>query len=185
MSVAITRGWTNIITNLDNELATRGLPSTMEMVTSFGQKVESVLNTVGGSMVFVVDYVMNVYNVMSSVGTFVTYNWGTIDPVIWGVVAALGAYCAIMGIIKIIESECILMRVLHTAALIAHNVALGISALATGNAALAQTAFNAALSVCPILPVVVLLGAIVAGLVHINNELGSLEITLLVFKQFL
>lgn len=183
MSAAITRGWTNVITDLDNELAARGLPSTMEMVTAFGQKVESVLNSVGNSMGFVVDCVMNVYNIMSSVGGFVADNWSVIEPIILGVVAAMGAYTIALSVLKARESECIIIRTLHTAALIAQNVALGISALATGNAALAQTAFNAALSACPILPVLVLLGAIVAGLVHVNNELGSLEITLLVFKQ--
>lgn len=183
MQAAITRGWTNVITDLDNELAARGLPSTMEMVTAFGQKVESVLNSVGDSMGFVVDCVMNVYDVMLTVGGVVADNWSVIEPIIWGVVAALGAYTAALGILKVIESECILMRGLHTAALIIQNVALGISALATGNAALAQTAFNAALSACPILAVVSLLGALVAGLVYVNNELGSLEITFLVFKQ--
>ena len=172
MQAAITRGWTNIITNIDNELAARGLPSTMEMVTAFGQKVESVLNSVGDSMGFVVDCVMNVYDVMSQVGTFVADNWSIIEPIIWGVVAAVVAFKLAHACMSVIAF------LVNTVA-----AAYGIEASQVTAVTIAQWGLNAAMKAFSSIAIVALIGAIVAGLVYVNNELGSLKITLLVFKQ--
>lgn len=179
MQAAITRGWTNVITDLDNELAARGLPSTMEMVTAFGQNVESVLNSVGNSMGFVVDCVMNVYNVMSSVfdvistvGGFVVDNWSVIEPIIWGVVTAIVAFKLAHACMSVIAF------LVNTVA-----AAYKIEASEVTAAKIAQWGLNAAMKAFSSIAIVALIGAIVAGLVYVNNEFGSLEITLLVFKQ--
>ncbi|MCI8409100.1 MAG: tape measure protein [Lachnospiraceae bacterium] len=171
VSAAIKRGWTNVITNLDNELAARGLPSTMEMVTAFGQKVESVLNTVGNSMGFMVDCVMNVCNVISSVGGFVVDNWSIIEPIIWGVVTAVVAFKLAHACMSLI------------AFLVNTVAAYRIEASEVTAAKIAQWGLNAAMKAFSSIAIVALIGAIVAGLVYVNNEFGSLEITLLVFKQ--
>lgn len=142
---AITRGWTNVITNLDNELAARGLPSTMEMVTAFGQNVESVLNTVGNSMGFAVDCVMNVYNVMSSVGGFVANNWSVIGPIIYAVAGAFLAYAAYVTITK------------------------GVIAVAT----VAQKIWNAAMLASPTTQLVMSIGAMIAVIIVLANRFSG------------
>lgn len=101
LQAAITRGWADIITNLDAELAARGLPSTMEMVTTFGQKVESVLKAVGGAMGPVISGALGIYNVVAgmvtNVGSFVQENWGTITSVVQGVVNGVTCLLTVMS----------------------------------------------------------------------------------------
>ncbi|MBD5089360.1 MAG: tape measure protein [Clostridiales bacterium] len=173
MHAAITRGWTNIITDLDNELAARGLPSTMEMVTAFGQKVESVLNSVGDSMGFVVDCVMNVYDVMSSVGGFVVDNWSVISPIIYSVIAALGAYCVIMGIIKIIEVISAGVKIALALASFAHAAATRTEASATARATAEQYALNASLLSCPLTWIIIMIIALIAVIVALANHFSG------------
>ena len=101
LQAAVTRGWADIITNLDAELAARGLPSTMEMVTTFGQKVESVLKAVGGAMGPVISGALGIYNVVAgmvtNVGSFVQENWGTIISVVQGVVNGVTCLLTVMS----------------------------------------------------------------------------------------
>lgn len=187
MQAAITRGWTNVITNLDNELAARGLPSTMEMVTAFGQNVESVLNTVGNSMGFVVDCVMNVYNVMSSAGGFIADNWSVIEPIIWGVVAAMGFYetalivnNVLQGISNIQKTIAAVKEYAHAKAVLANASAHNTETVATARATVAQASFNTALFACPltwiilaIIEFIVIVYALVAAINKLTGTTNS------------
>ena len=173
MQAAITRGWTNVITDLDNELAARGLPSTMEMVTAFGQKVESVLNSVGNSMGFVVDCVMNVYDVMSSVGGFVVDNWGTIAPIIGGIVAAYIAYNGVLFAYNAIRAITNAIDAISTARAALHAGATFTEAAATTTATGAQAGFNATLLACPLTWIILLIIALIAVIIALANHFSG------------
>lgn len=165
MGAAITRGWTNIITNLDNELSARGLPTTMEMVAGFGQKVENVLGTIGDSMGWVVDVAIGVGSAIGSAGGFIVDNWGIIAPIIGTVAAAylvyngvLLAYNTIQGISNFLSAVGIARAELHAGATFAQ-------AAATTTATGAQVGFNATLLACPItwiiIGIMILIGAVI------------------------
>ena len=103
VKAAATRGWTGVIQSIDDQLAAHGLPSSMELVQSFGQTVENVLGSVADSMGIAIDWGMRIGDTLSSAGTFISDNWGIIEPLLWGIVAALGAYYTAMGLIKAVE----------------------------------------------------------------------------------
>jgi len=97
---AVTRGWADIIQSLDNELAAHGLPSSMEVVQSFGQTVEGVLGSVADNMGTVVAWGTRIADTLSGAGTFIADNWGTIGPVVYGAAAALTVFAIAMGVVK-------------------------------------------------------------------------------------
>ncbi len=135
---AITRGWTNAIQSLDAALASHGLPSTMEMVAMFGEKVEGVLNAVGNSMEGVVGMAVQAGEFLSGAGAFISDNWGTIAPVLIGVAAAWVAY-----------------------------------KVATLAASVTQWAMNAALLGCPIVWIMIAVGALAAVVVALANKFSG------------
>lgn len=94
MGAAINRGWVEVITGLDEALASHGLPTAMEMVNMFGQKVELILTGIGNAMGFVIEVAMNIYNTMCTVADFISSHWSVIGPIVYGVVAALIVYYA-------------------------------------------------------------------------------------------
>lgn len=177
---AITRGWTSTIQNLDTALASHGLPSTIEMVTMFGQKAEKVLNSLGNSMYWLVGMAVNVGEVVSNIGSvagrtgsFISNNWGTIGPVVWAVVAALGAYYGIMGVIKAVELISAGVKIALTVATFACATAMRAQASSTAYATAAQYGLNTAILSCPLTWLIVLLMALVAVLVIVANRIAK------------
>ncbi len=142
---AVTRGWTNIIQSLDNELAANGLPGAMEMVQSFGQTVENVLNSVAGSMDVVVGWGIRIADVLSGAGTFIADNWGIIGPVVYGVAAALAFFAIVMGVVKVV----------------------------TLLAAAAQFLFNTAIATSPLGWVIIVIGILIGAVIGLANHFSG------------
>lgn len=95
---SIAEGWANIITNLDSQLASQGLPTTMEMIYLFGETVGNVLNTVAENMDWIVGAASTVGGILGSAGSIIAENWGLIASVLAGVAAAWLVYnVAVIG----------------------------------------------------------------------------------------
>ena len=88
----MTRGWQNIITSLDDELAARGLPTTMQMFQQLGVNVESMLNGIADNMGMIVDVATTVGDAVGSVAGFINDHWSVIGPVIASVTTAMIAF---------------------------------------------------------------------------------------------
>lgn len=158
---AITRGWASIITDLDASLASRGLPSTMEMVTAFGLKVEAILNKIGDSMNTVIGVAMNIYDVMSTVGGFVADNWSIIAPIIYAVAAALAIYTAVLitnNAVQAISNGLKAVAALKASVL---ATAQAYAAGATFAEMVAVQGLNTALLACPLTWIILLIIALV------------------------
>lgn len=155
VQAAITRGWTNVLASLDAALADRGLPSSMEMITEFGAKAEEALNAAANAMGTVVELATVVYNTMSTAGGFIADNWSIIAPVIYGVVAALIVYNAVMGIGWLTTLKNIAAMVWKTAVDWAETAAIIAMTIA-------QEGLNAALAMCPLTWIIILVIALVA-----------------------
>jgi len=145
MGAAITRGWTNVITNLDNELSSRGLPTTMEMVSMFGQTVENVLNNVGNSMGWIVDAAVGVGSAVGSAGSFIADHWGVISSVLYGVAAALAVYYGWQLL----------------------------CAAATGIVTAKQWLWNAALMASPISVIIIVIAALIGVVIALANHFSG------------
>ena len=162
MHAAFNRGWVSILQSVDDSLAAHGMPSLMEMVSGFGQKVESVMSSAGGVINRVIDVAVKVGTTLGKAGAFVKDNWSMIAPILTGVITLLIAYNAV----KLISAG---ITAAQSAAERIHATVVALGTAQTFRAAAAQTSLNAALLACPITWFVV---GIVAAAVALNLVIG-------------
>lgn len=162
MHAAFNRGWVSILQSVDDSLAAHGMPSLMEMVSGFGQKVERVMNSAGGVINRVIDMAVTVGTTLGKAGAFVQDNWSLIAPILTGVITLLIAYNAV----KLISAG---ITAVQSAAESIHATVVALGTAQTFGAAAAQTSLNAALLACPITWFVV---GIVAVAVALNLVIG-------------
>ena len=99
-------------------------------------------------------------------GAAIVDNWSWIEPIIWGVVAALIAYNATQGIAWLTTLKDIAVKGAHAVA--SAGETLAILALIA-----AQDGLNAAMAACPITWIVVAVIALIAGLVALCNWIAK------------
>lgn len=182
MRAAISRGWEDVIQSVDGALASHGLPSSMEMVSAFGAKVESVLGTVGGSMNVVVGIAANIGRLIGGAGNFIVDNWSIISPVIYGVGIALLIYAGYLGVVKAAEIAAAAAKGAASLAAYIHVAAMNAETRAAGRATLAQHGLNSALLACPLTWMVVGFIAVVAVLsmvIAVYNKLNGTHISVM------
>jgi tape measure domain-containing protein len=98
--------------------------------------------------------VLDIINIVADVGTFIQSNWGLIEPVIWGIIAALIVYNAALLISNTLAGEGVIAMVAKTIADWAETAALIAMTFA-------QEGLNAALALCPITWIIILIIALV------------------------
>lgn len=177
MQASFTRGWVSVIESVDYALASRGLPSSMEMITMFGQKAERVLNSVGNAMGFVVGIATDVGGFLGDAGSLIVDNWSLIAPVIGGVGTALLLYIGYLAAVKTAEMIATGVKIAYCIASFAHAAATGGVVTATASATAAQYGLNAALLASPITWILIIIIAIIAAIylvvAAINKVTGS------------
>lgn len=103
-------------------------------------------------------------------------HWQIVEPLALGAAAAVAVYAAATKTAAVWEAISTANKEAGTAALIAHNIVTGLAALATGNLTAAQTAFNAALTACPLFWVALGIGVAVAALAVWIQRVGGLRV---------
>lgn len=173
VQAAVSRGWVSVVQNLDTALAANGLPSSMELVTMFGQKVESVLNQVGDSMWWVVNMGVNIGRAMGTAGDFVADHWGIIAPIIGAIAATWLTYKGVLIGFNIVRAITNTLEAIHTARAALHTGATIAGAAATTTATGAQVGFNAALLACPATWIMLAIIALIAVLIALANHFSG------------
>lgn len=107
-------------------------------------------------------------------------NWSTIEPIFWGVAAAAGAYLAISKAQAIWTAINTSGTIAYNVALMAKSVAMGIVALATGNAALMQQALNTAMLASPIGWITLAIGLLIVWIYKWVQSVGGLRVAWLI-----
>ena len=155
MKTAISKGLVDLIDNANKSLQEAGLPSIQQLITNAGKAIRTGLQKLGTILGVVIKYAAKVYE-------FFANNWSKIAPIIYGIVAAMIAYKAVMLIVTAIEGIAAFIK--------------GVLTTATMIATAAQYGFNAALYACPITWIVALIVlliaiilALVAGLIYLWN----------------
>ncbi len=108
----------------------------------------------------------NVFDMIIGAGGFIADNWSIIEPVIFGVVAALLVYNATTGIAWLTTLQ-------QTAAQIAGTIASGAQAVATFGATIAQQGLNAALAACPLSWIIIMIIALIAIIYAVCNAIAK------------
>ena len=108
-------------------------------------------------------------NIAAAALGFISDNMETLTPIIWGVIAALFVY-------KAITMASTAGIVAYNIALMAKSIAMGIVALTTGNATLAQTALNTAMAASPIGWLMLAVGGLTVLIYKWIKSVGGIKI---------
>ena len=142
------------------------------------QRLNDLANTDGfqefatnaiNDLAVVAGVVLDIFEGIGSIGTFVQDNWQIIGPVVYGVVAALAAYATYVGITNAIDMISTGIKITMCVASYAHAAATGTEASATA----AQYGLNTAMLSCPLTWIVVGIMALIIVLVALCNHFSG------------
>ncbi len=146
------------------------------------QRLNDLANTAGfqefatnaiNDLAVVAGVVLDIFEGIGSIGTFVQDNWQIIGPVVYGVVAALAAYATYVGITNAIDMISTGIKITMCVASYAHAAATGTEASATAAATAAQYGLNTAMLSCPLTWIVVGIMALIIVLVALCNHFSG------------
>ena len=152
---AITRGWISLIDNANAALANAGFGTILDGIREFGETAERVMGKIGVAVGIMLTILSPAFQFMQDAAGFIADNWSILEPIVWGLIAALVVYNATMGIAW-------LTTLLNIAAKIAHALASAAETVAIFALIAAQDGLNAALAACPLTWIIILIIAIIA-----------------------
>lgn len=126
------------------------------------------------AMATLANVVLNVFELVGTVGGFIADNWSVISPIIYGVIAALAVYAAYLGIVKGIEIASAAATAIHSVAM---SAKIGVMAALTGQtmaATAAQMGYNGALYACPVVWIIVLIIALIAVIMAVCSAIAKM-----------
>ena len=123
---------------------------------------QTFVNGAAGALSTVAGIVLDIFNLVASVGGFIGENWSIIQPIIMGIVTALGLYYGAMLLYNTITSIATAITTAKSFAEQVHAASLMMGTGATFAATAAQYGLNAALYACPIVWIIALIVALIA-----------------------
>lgn len=126
------------------------------------------------AMATLANIVLNIFELVGTVGGFIADNWSVISPIIYGVVGALAVYAAYLGIVKGIEIASAAATAIHSVAM---SAKISVMAALTGQtmaATAAQMGYNGALYACPVVWIIVLIIALIAVIMAVCNAIAKM-----------
>ena len=130
-------------------------------------------NGIVEAMAVTANVILNTFDLISKTGSFVANNWSVIGPIVYGVAAAFAVYNGYLLITKGLELAGIAASTAHAVAM---SAKIGITAALTGStmaATAAQMGYNGALYACPIVWIIVLVIALIAGIIALCNWIAK------------
>lgn len=132
-----------------------------------------LVNGVAASMVTIANIVLNIFELVGAVGSFVQDNWAIIGPLVYGVATALALYATYLGITNGLELISNGIKIASCVASYAHAAATGTQASATAAATAAQYGLNTALLSSPVTWIVLAVIALIAVLIAVCNWIAK------------
>lgn len=126
------------------------------------------------AMATLANVVLNIFELVGTVGGFIADNWSVISPIIYGVIAALAVYAAYLGIVKGIEIASAAATAIHSVAM---SAKIGVMAALTGQtmaATAAQMGYNGALYACPLTWIIMLILALIVVIFAVCNAIAKM-----------
>lgn len=138
------------------------------------QAFQTFVNGAIETMATLANILLNIFNLVATVGGFVADNWSIISPIIYGVVAALAVYAGYLGVIKAAEMIGTAVKIAMIAAEYAHAAATGTAVAATTAETAAQMGLNTALLSCPLTWIILLIIALIAVIFAVCNAIAKM-----------
>lgn len=115
-----------------------------------------------GAFAAVAGVLVDIMGFAGGIASFFVNNWSLIEPIIMGIVTALGLYVAALGIYNTIMGISAAITAVKSFALAVHSAYLAMQTGATFAATAAQYGFNTALLACPITWIILAIVALIA-----------------------
>lgn len=138
------------------------------------QAFQTFVNGAIEAMATLANILLNIFDLVATVGGFIADNWSIISPIIYGVIGALMTYAAYLGIVKGIELASIAVKGAMAVAEFIHVAALAAQTGATISATAAQMGLNGAMYACPIVWIIMLIIALIAIIFAVCNAIAKL-----------
>ena len=173
--------WAQIWTNMQNR-ALQTLDPVLNKLNKLAnsEQFSTVVDGALNALATIMALASGILDVFVNIGSAVVDNWSVIEPIAWGLVAALVAYNAVALITQAINGAVALSagvkaaaEMMSTGATFAATAAERMSTGATFAATAAQYGLNAALLACPITWIVVGVIALVAGIIALCNWIAK------------
>ena len=126
------------------------------------------------AMATLANILLNIFELVGTVGGFIADNWSVISPIIYGVIAALAVYAAYLGIVKGIEIASAAATAIHSVAM---SAKIGVMAALTGQtmaATAAQMGYIGGLYACPVVWIIVLIIALIAVIMAVCSAIAKM-----------
>ena len=159
--------WAQIWTNMQNR-ALQTLDPVLNKLNKLAnsEQFSTVVDGALNALATIMDLASGILDVFVNIGSAVVDNWSVIEPIAWGLVAALVAYNAVALITQAINGAVALSAGVKAAA---EMMSTGVTVAATAK----QYGLNAALLACPITWIVVGVIALVAGIIALCNWIAK------------
>lgn len=155
----------------------------MQRINDFANStvVQNFANGVIEAMAVISNVVLNIFDLIGTVGGFIADNWSIISPIIYGVIAALAVYAAYLGIVKGIEIASAAATAIATVkkynqakAILANAAAYSVEEVKIAEATVAQASYNTVLAACPITWIILLIIALIAIIFAVCNAIAKM-----------
>lgn len=169
--------WSDVATSIRNE-GLMALQPVLDKISElannptvqqFGQIMINNVTNIGNAILWIIEQ-------LAMVSSFMIENWSTIEPILVGVTAALLTYNLYMAIANGNTILATASAIAHNAALMAKAVVMGLVAIATGDAAMMQTALNVAMAASPIGWLMLAIGLLVTVIYNWVKAVGGVRI---------
>lgn len=126
------------------------------------------------AMATLANVVLNIFELIGTVGGFIADNWSIISPIIYGVIGALAVYAAYLGIVKGIELASAAASAVMAVGKGLYAAATMIATGATWAQTTAQLGLNDAMYACPIVWIIMLIIALIAIIFAVCSAIAKL-----------
>lgn len=126
------------------------------------------------AMATLANVVLNIFELIGTVGGFIADNWSIISPIIYGVIGALAVYAAYLGIVKGIELASAAASAVMAVGKGLYAAATMIATGATWAQTTAQLGLNGAMYACPIVWMIMLIIALIAIIFAVCSAIAKL-----------
>ena len=171
---AVTRGLISVIDGVNEGLSNAGFGTILDGIKSLGSTAETVLNNVGNIASGTITLLAPVAGWIANCASSVINNWSAISPIVYGVAAAIAAYCAAMAIVKAVELVSTGIKMAMCVAAYAHAAATGTEVTATAAATATQLGLNTALLSCPLTWIILLIVALIGLIVAVTSRMSKM-----------
>ena len=135
---------------------------------------QSFVNGAIEAMGVLANVVLDIFDLIGTVGSFIADNWSIISPIIYGVVGALAVYAAYLAIVKGIEIASAAASAVMAVGKGLYAAATMIATGATWAQTTAQLGLNSAMYACPIVWIIMLIIALIAVIFAVCNAIAKM-----------